>query len=253
MIVIDHISKKYGQQVAVDDLSFQVKPGVVTGFLGPNGAGKSTTMRMIIGLDRPDSGQITIDGRRYAEHRGPDPRGRRAAGGEGGASRPARPATICWPSAATTGVSTRRVDEVLDLVGLTGAARPPGRRLLPRHVAAIGHRRRVAGRPADPALRRAGQRPGPGGHPVDPWAAGRARRAGPHGVRVLPPDHRTRGGRRAPGDHRARSADRRDPDVRARRRGRAAGRARPLTAGRRAGRRWSTATASRFGRAPTAR
>ena len=71
MIVIDHISKRYGQQVAVDDLTFAVKPGVVTGFLGPNGAGKSTTMRMIIGLDRPDSGQITIDGRRYAEHRAP--------------------------------------------------------------------------------------------------------------------------------------------------------------------------------------
>ena len=71
MIVIDHISKQYGKQIAVDDLSFEVKPGVVTGSSGPNGAGKSTTMRMIIGLDRPDSGQITVDGRRYAEHRAP--------------------------------------------------------------------------------------------------------------------------------------------------------------------------------------
>ena len=98
MIVIDHISKQYGQQVAVDDLSFSVKPGVVTGFLGPNGAGKSTTMRMIIGLDRPDSGQITIDGRHYAEHRArcmwsahcSTPRR---------STRPGRPATTCSRSA----------------------------------------------------------------------------------------------------------------------------------------------------------
>ena len=71
MIVIDHVSKHYGEQTAVDDLSFEVKPGVVTGFLGPNGAGKSTTMRMIIGLDRPSSGQITVNRRRYADLRVP--------------------------------------------------------------------------------------------------------------------------------------------------------------------------------------
>ena len=252
MIVIDHISKKYGQQVAVDDLSFQVKPGVVTGFLGPNGAGKSTTMRMIIGLDRPDSGQITIDGRRYAEHRAPI----HEVGAllEAKAVHPARSArNHLLAVAATTGVSTRRVDEVLDLVGLTGAAR----RRAGDFSLGMSQRLGIAGALlADPQILLFDE-PVNG---LDPegilWIRGllgRTRRAGPHGVRVLPPDHRTRGGRRAPGDHRARSADRRDPDVRARRRGRAAGRARPLTAGRRAGRRWSAATASRSGRAPIAR
>ena len=121
MIVIDHISKKYGQQVAVDDLSFAVKPGVVTGFLGPNGAGKSTTMRMIIGLDRPDSGQITIAGKRYAEHRAPI----HEVGAllEAKAVHPARSArNHLLTVAATTGVRAKRVDEVLEMVGLAGAA-----------------------------------------------------------------------------------------------------------------------------------
>ncbi len=71
MIVLDHVSKRYGKHTAVDDLSLEVKPGVVTGFLGPNGAGKSTTMRMIIGLDRPTSGRITLNGRRYADLHAP--------------------------------------------------------------------------------------------------------------------------------------------------------------------------------------
>ena len=121
MIVIDHISKRYGDQVAVDDLSFEVKPGVVTGFLGPNGAGKSTTMRMIIGLDRPDSGQITIDGKRYAEHRAPI----HEVGAllEAKAVHPARSARNHLRAVgATTGISAKRVDEVLDLVGLSGVA-----------------------------------------------------------------------------------------------------------------------------------
>lgn len=121
MIVIDHISKKYGQQVAVDDLSFTVRPGVVTGFLGPNGAGKSTTMRMIIGLDRPDTGQITIDGKRYAEHRAPI----HEVGAllEAKAVHPARSArNHLLAIGATTGVPAKRVDEVLELVGLAGAA-----------------------------------------------------------------------------------------------------------------------------------
>ena len=158
MIVIDHISKKYGHQVAVDDLSFEVKPGVVTGFLGPNGAGKSTTMRMIIGLDRPDSGQITIDGKRYAQHRAPI----HEVGAllEAKAVHPARSArNHLLAVGATTGVPAKRVDEVLELVGLGRCGRPARRRLLPRHVAAARDRRRAAGRPADPAVRRAGQRP----------------------------------------------------------------------------------------------
>src|SRR5438270_8130709 len=66
-IVIDHLSKVFGSQRAVDDLSFTVEPGSVTGFLGPNGAGKTTTLRMLLGLVAPTSGTATINGRHYAE------------------------------------------------------------------------------------------------------------------------------------------------------------------------------------------
>lgn len=61
MIEVSHLTKRYGEQTAVDDLSFVVRPGIVTGFLGPNGAGKSTTMRMILGLDRPSVGRATVN------------------------------------------------------------------------------------------------------------------------------------------------------------------------------------------------
>src|SRR5271154_2207311 len=71
MIEARGLVKRYGSTTAVDHLSFDVQPGTVTGFLGPNGAGKSTTMRMIMGLDRPDAGQVTIGGQRYASWRWP--------------------------------------------------------------------------------------------------------------------------------------------------------------------------------------
>lgn len=71
MIEARGLTKRYGDTVAVDDLSFVVQPGVVTGFLGPNGAGKSTTMRMILGLDQPSSGSVLVNGKQYAEHERP--------------------------------------------------------------------------------------------------------------------------------------------------------------------------------------
>ena len=71
MIKVDHLTKRYSDTLAVDDLDFEVKPGVVTGFLGPNGSGKSTTMRIILGLDRATKGQATINGTRYAELKDP--------------------------------------------------------------------------------------------------------------------------------------------------------------------------------------
>ena len=71
MIEIRQLTKRYGETVAVDNLTFNVKPGVVTGFLGPNGSGKSTTMRLIIGLDAPSAGEVTVNGKRYADHRAP--------------------------------------------------------------------------------------------------------------------------------------------------------------------------------------
>ena len=66
MIEVHGLTKRYGDKLAVDDLSFTVRPGVVTGFLGPNGAGKSTTMRMILGLDAPTRGLVTVNGRPWA-------------------------------------------------------------------------------------------------------------------------------------------------------------------------------------------
>src|SRR5689334_13730519 len=71
MIELAGLTKLYGTQRAVDDLTFTVEPGVVTGFLGPNGAGKTTTMRLILGLDRPNAGTATIDGKPYRELRDP--------------------------------------------------------------------------------------------------------------------------------------------------------------------------------------
>ena len=71
MIEVENLSKRYGEKLAVDGLSFVVQPGVVTGFLGPNGAGKSTTMRMIAGLDEPTAGRVVVNGRRYRTARAP--------------------------------------------------------------------------------------------------------------------------------------------------------------------------------------
>ncbi|AEV88878.1 ABC transporter [Actinoplanes sp. SE50] len=121
MIEARELTRRYGRTVAVDALSFDVRPGAVTGFLGPNGSGKSTTMRMILGLDRPDAGQATIGGRRYRELRWP----LREVGAmlEAKAFHPGRTARGHLAAlAASNAVPRSRVDEVLDMVGLTGAA-----------------------------------------------------------------------------------------------------------------------------------
>jgi len=78
MIEVRDVTKRYGDKVAVRDLTFTVQPGVVTGFLGPNGAGKSTTMRIIAGLDAPTHGSLTVNGHRYADATAPMAAGRRA-------------------------------------------------------------------------------------------------------------------------------------------------------------------------------
>ena len=121
MIEVTNLTKHYGRQVAVEDLSFTVKPGVVTAFLGPNGAGKSTTMRVILGLDRPTAGRALVNGRPFEEHRAP----LREIGAllDAKGIHPARRARDhLWALAATTGISKRRVAEVLDLVGLSEVA-----------------------------------------------------------------------------------------------------------------------------------
>ncbi|MFG1921169.1 ABC transporter ATP-binding protein [Cryptosporangium sp. NPDC048952] len=122
MIEAKNLTKRYGAKTAVDDLSFSVKPGVVTGFLGPNGAGKSTTMRLILGLDRPTAGSVTVNGRAYADLEAPLHEigalleARAIHGGRSAYHH-------LLAMAATTGVPRSRVDEVVDLVGLHEVAR----------------------------------------------------------------------------------------------------------------------------------
>ena len=121
MIEVTNLTKRYGATTAVDDLSFVVEPGIVTGFLGPNGAGKSTTMRMILGLDRPTSGSAIVNGRSL--HRHAAPLGELGALLEAKAVHPKRSGRNHLRAlAATSGISNRRVEDVLDIVGLTDVA-----------------------------------------------------------------------------------------------------------------------------------
>jgi ABC-2 type transport system ATP-binding protein len=125
MIEVRGLTKRFGDTLAVDNLSFQIPPGVVTGFLGPNGAGKSTTMRMILGLDRPTHGSALINGRPYQHSRRPmhevgallD-----AKDVHGGRSARSHLRALAY----SNGIPARRVEEVLELVGLEAVA---GRRI----------------------------------------------------------------------------------------------------------------------------
>jgi ABC-2 type transport system ATP-binding protein len=121
LIRLDNLTKHYGDVVAVDHLSFDVRPGVVTGFLGPNGSGKSTTMRMILGLDFPTSGSVTIDDLPYRSLSYP----LRSVGAllEAKALHPSRSARNHLRAlAASNDIPYSRVDEVLELVGLSSVA-----------------------------------------------------------------------------------------------------------------------------------
>ncbi|MCU1603085.1 MAG: transporter related [Frankiales bacterium] len=122
MIEARGLTKRYGATTAVDDVTFTVRPGIVTGFLGPNGAGKSTTMRMVLGLDRPSSGSVTVNGKDY--------RASSAPLHEVGALLEAKSVHSSRSAynhlrilAATHGIPTSRVEEVLDLVGLADVGR----------------------------------------------------------------------------------------------------------------------------------
>ncbi|MEV5545163.1 ABC transporter ATP-binding protein [Streptomyces sp. NPDC052309] len=122
MIELEGLTKRYGEKVAVNDLTCTVRPGVITGFLGPNGAGKSTTMRMVLGLDRPTAGDVRIDGRHYDRLK--DPLTYVGALLEAKAWHGGRSAynhLLCL--AQSNGIPARRVREVLDTVGLTAVAR----------------------------------------------------------------------------------------------------------------------------------
>jgi ABC-2 type transport system ATP-binding protein len=122
MIEARGLTKRYGGKVAVDDLTFTVRPGVVTGFLGPNGAGKSTTMRLILGLDSPSSGSVTVNGKPYQRHTAP----LREVGAllEARSVHPGRSAYHhLLAIAQTCGIRRSRVDEVIDAAGLREVAR----------------------------------------------------------------------------------------------------------------------------------
>ena len=140
MIEIDHVTKRYGDKVAVEDLSFTVKPGIVTGFLGPNGAGKSTTMRVILGLDRPTSGTATVNGKPYRDL--PAPLHEIGALLEARAIHTGRSAYHHLVAMAQThGIGRRRVEEVIEVVGLSEVARKRAGGFSLGHGPAAGHRR----------------------------------------------------------------------------------------------------------------
>jgi ABC-2 type transport system ATP-binding protein len=122
MIEARGLTKRYGAKLAVDGLTFTVRPGVVTGFLGPNGAGKSTTMRMILGLDAPTGGSVTVNGKPYRRH--PAPLREVGALLEARSVHPGRSAYHhLLAIAQTCGIGRSRVDEVIDAVGLGEVAR----------------------------------------------------------------------------------------------------------------------------------
>ena len=121
MITVDRVSRTRGRSRILDEVSFAARPGRVTGFLGPNGAGKTSTIRILLGLDRADAGTALVNGRRYADLRRPlTVVGALLDGSGAHRSRTAR-AHLRW-MATSNGLAASRVDEVLEIVGLTAAA-----------------------------------------------------------------------------------------------------------------------------------
>ena len=121
MIEARGLTKRYGDHLAVDDLTFTVRPGLVTGFLGPNGSGKSTTMRMILGLDRPTAGSVLVNGLEFARHTAPlHEVGALLESRAVHTGRSAR--NHLRVMAATSGIGRDRVEQVIDMVGLGGVA-----------------------------------------------------------------------------------------------------------------------------------
>ena len=122
MIEARNLTKIYGDKRALDDATFTVRPGLVTGFLGPNGAGKSTTMRMIVGLDRPTSGSVTVNGKRFADHAAPlHEVGVLLDAKAVHTGRSAHDHLLAM--GATHGIGKKRVDEVIALTGLESVAK----------------------------------------------------------------------------------------------------------------------------------
>ena len=197
---IQQVTKRYGHDVVVDDLSFTVRPGRVTGFLGPNGAGKSTTMKILLDLASADRGHASIGGTRYRDLADPARNGRRGPRTQRVPPRSQR----TQPSAGPRG-RRRHPDGAHRRparAGGAGARRAPARRcLLAGHAATARPGRRTARRPTGPGPRRTGQRTRPPRHPLAPRPAARTCRGRRHGLRLQPPARRGRApGRRPRGD-----------------------------------------------------
>ncbi len=120
MLTFEHVTKRRGSRDILTDITFQARPGRVTGFLGPNGAGKSSTLRILLGLDRPTSGQALVDGRRFASLRDPLRSIGAVLDGSGAHRSRTGRAHLRWV-ARSAGVSNARVEEMLELVGIADA------------------------------------------------------------------------------------------------------------------------------------
>ncbi|WP_345403929.1 ATP-binding cassette domain-containing protein [Nonomuraea salmonea] len=205
MIELHRVTKTYNGVKALDDVSFTVHPGSVTGFLGPNGAGKSTAMRILAGLARPTSGRATVLGKPYAELARPGYDVGTLL--DAGAQHPGRTGReVLTLGALMLGLPKSRVDEVLDLVGLTGkeAGRPiRGYSLGMRQRLGIGHA--LLGRPRALILDEPANGLDPPGHPVDARAPARPGRLRLRRSAQLPPAVRGGAGRRPHRDDRRRT------------------------------------------------
>ena len=208
MIEAHNLTKRYGAVTAVDDLSFTLRPGMVTGFLGPNGAGKTTTMRMILGLDHPTNGSVAVAGRDYRDL--PAPLHEVGALLDAKAMHGGRSAynhLLCL--AQSNGINRRRVSEVLRLVGLEAvASRRSGGFSL-----GMGQRLGIAGALlGDPPVLMFDEPVNgldPEGIVWGPHPDAQPGRRGADRPGIQPPDERDGADRRPPADHRAGSVDRR--------------------------------------------
>ena len=252
MIHAHGLTKRYGSTLAVDDLSFEVKPGRVTGFLGPNGAGKSTTLRMVMGLDTTDRG--FGHGRRQAVHVAARSavQGRRDVGGRRDPRRALRvqPPLLDRAEQRHRPWPRHRSPRTRRAVQRGQATR---RRLLDGHEPTPRHRRRAPRRPRAVDLRRARQRSRPRRHHLDPQPDALARGRGPHRVRLEPLDVGDGAHRGVRHRDRQGQAPRRDQHRRTDRRQLAELRARALRSQRRSSSRCSRPRAARPSPSPTAR
>ena len=182
---VERLTKRYGSVTAVDELSFSVRPGLVTGLVGPNGSGKSTTMRAALGLITPTAGHVLIDGALYRSLDRPLTRvgavlDANAVNGSMTGRRHLR-----W-MAASNGIADRRADELLDQVGLAWSCSPANRRLLARHEAAARYCGRAPRRSTDPGVRRTDERPRPRRDRLAARLPTRPSQRGSHGSVVQP-------------------------------------------------------------------